>query len=736
MFVFFLIAVSVPAITVSAFSIKNSTDNIIKQTSRANASILLEKEYITRQRLDEIEDYVYWLISNKDISNLVASENVESVYYQLKMADILRLLKNRSEEKKLIESVYLYDTKHDFILSDAKYSKENFYDRGVLKLEFDGNKFVGIRQSTPVGSGSSEKVVSYIRRFPLLHSDNTVFIVININYDMFFNDLLNNDYKYPKGILIFDRDYSVVYLKSDFLNGLRNADLMDIAGENDSFVKKIDGKDYFICKIYSSVLNWTLVFIQPYADMVQTARLVKNTILYSLLIIMLLSFAMSYYFSKYLYKPLAKLVMDVKSISDVKIPDGQKKLKTNEYKIIEGTIKKLFNANYELVSKYEMAFPYFKNHFTYDMLMNESFDPEKFKSFLDVLGIYFEYSRFLTAIIDFENTEFNTEIANKLDSLLSDYKQGLNYIFSSMNNSRIIILVNTEYDVEMISFIVLRMKESFNQGGIELTISIGKPYEDVKKIHLSYIEALRQIENKFFIGKNEIINYSDTAPADKTFCYDRKYEYEMLNYIKAQNRDKATQALDKLTAQITSESGSIEYLKYIYFQIINNIIYSLEDIGVGPSEMETSTLGIFEKIKEAGTLNELQLFTNSFLEKCVLLLKALKERKHTALVNNTIEYIKSNFQNDLSLEEIAEKFFLNHRYLNSIFKAETGITIFDYIIKMRLEKAASLILNQKLKIQDVAKMVGYNSVQSFIRLFKIHYKITPLEYRKKYGNQF
>lgn len=240
------------------------------------------------------------------------------------------------------------------------------------------------------------------------------------------------------------------------------------------------------------------------------------------------------------------------------------------------------------------------------------------------------------------------------------------------------------------------------------------------------------MESKFFIGKNEIITFSSIKLADKMFFYNKDFEDEMINYIKSQNTEKAMSALDKLTSELMNNSDSMEYIKYVCFQVINNIICGLQSIGVEPSDTDMSNKYIFGKIKNAETNQDLKSFTTRYIKKSISLVKELKEKRHSALINKTIDFINNNYQDDLSLDKISEVIFLSPRYLNTIFKSEMGMTIFDYITDLRMEKAKELIVNYNKKIQDVAYEVGYNSVQSFLRLFKKYYKMTPVEFRRNY----
>ena len=90
--------------------------------------------------------------------------------------------------------------------------------------------------------------------------------------------------------------------------------------------------------------------------------------------------------------------------------------------------------------------------------------------------------------------------------------------------------------------------------------------------------------------------------------------------------------------------------------------------------------------------------------------------------------------NPPSLEELSNQFNISIYHLQKVFKELEGITIFQYIQKKRMEKATSMLLESKLSILEVANECGYDNPSKFSNVFKKHYLITPLKYRKKITN--
>ena len=112
-----------------------------------------------------------------------------------------------------------------------------------------------------------------------------------------------------------------------------------------------------------------------------------------------------------------------------------------------------------------------------------------------------------------------------------------------------------------------------------------------------------------------------------------------------------------------------------------------------------------------------------------------KQPDHINAVNYSLpvrlacEYIEKNFQENINLNKISNYVSLSKNYFCNIFKKETGITIWDYLIKIRMEEAKQMLLDTGLKTYEVSERVGYDDPSYFGRLFKKYTGFTPIEFR-------
>ena len=210
-------------------------------------------------------------------------------------------------------------------------------------------------------------------------------------------------------------------------------------------------------------------------------------------------------------------------------------------------------------------------------------------------------------------------------------------------------------------------------------------------------------------------------------------EEKLLNHIKSCNKEKALEVLDILLQNIIERcSCSVEYTRYLFLRLCTDILVNVKEYGVKESELQMTEFHVFQHIQTAETMDSLKEFMIELITKSIMFIYNSKNKKHSDIVEKILAYTHENYTNPLTLEDISAAVFISSKYLCSVFKEEMGITIFDYITKLRMDKAKELLLQSDLQIQTIGSRIGYNNVQSFIRYFKRYCLLTPEQYRKSY----
>lgn len=106
------------------------------------------------------------------------------------------------------------------------------------------------------------------------------------------------------------------------------------------------------------------------------------------------------------------------------------------------------------------------------------------------------------------------------------------------------------------------------------------------------------------------------------------------------------------------------------------------------------------------------------------------QRQERSVIADMIDYIERHLQEDLSLQQLAARFFLSREYVSRRFRQETGVTLSEYVERHRMEHATKLLANRTYKVADIAEMVGYTDEKYFSKVFKKHTGLSPQQYRK------
>ncbi|WP_246096287.1 helix-turn-helix domain-containing protein [Paenibacillus sinopodophylli] len=104
------------------------------------------------------------------------------------------------------------------------------------------------------------------------------------------------------------------------------------------------------------------------------------------------------------------------------------------------------------------------------------------------------------------------------------------------------------------------------------------------------------------------------------------------------------------------------------------------------------------------------------------------------VVERVQRYMEEHLGEEFSREQAAESVYLNPAYLSRLFRRETGYSLTDYLVRLRITKARIELEKTNNRVSDVAINVGYGNFSHFSKLFKKTTGLTPQEYRKKFQN--
>lgn len=111
----------------------------------------------------------------------------------------------------------------------------------------------------------------------------------------------------------------------------------------------------------------------------------------------------------------------------------------------------------------------------------------------------------------------------------------------------------------------------------------------------------------------------------------------------------------------------------------------------------------------------------------------LESTSERYIIRQALQYIRNNYQTNLSLSDVAEAVHMNSSYFCQLFKKETSVTFLTYLTNYRIECAKELLSSSNFRIAEIGAMVGIADSKYFSKVFRKVTGTTPAAWREKKG---
>lgn len=265
---------------------------------------------------------------------------------------------------------------------------------------------------------------------------------------------------------------------------------------------------------------------------------------------------------------------------------------------------------------------------------------------------------------------------------------------------------------------------------LELFFAVGLTVSGMDQIWHSYHTARLALQKLFYLGYGSIVFYEKKS--EEPMCMEG-ISACMEELLQKQDSEKLISFIENLCKEISKhQETAIDEVKNIFVNLTFLLFREAEKRGV---DFNDSKIGkekyIWSQISGFQTLEELKQY---LLGNMAILFDRIEGLQSTSrAVYKALDYIKRNYTScNISNQILADYVYLTPSYLSALFKKETGKTISDFIIEIRVEKSKELLKKPRVKLFEIAREVGYSDANYYAKVFKQHVGLTPSEYREKY----
>ena len=214
--------------------------------------------------------------------------------------------------------------------------------------------------------------------------------------------------------------------------------------------------------------------------------------------------------------------------------------------------------------------------------------------------------------------------------------------------------------------------------------------------------------------------------------YSLDKEQQLAAKVRNAEYAQAASLLDELLADIIQKSfDDIEFFKTRVFELLVVISRAAVEGGAVLSDVLKLNAAYHRYLIDANNTSEICLCIKNELQTFIRWMEEAGNSKNLQLVQKAAEFIRQNFQKKINMVDVAEAVYLSPSYLSRIFSRELGCTLMEYLTRVRVEKAKTLLKNPKFNVMQVANQLGFDDPGYFTKVFKKSEGVTPSQFRQK-----
>lgn len=267
--------------------------------------------------------------------------------------------------------------------------------------------------------------------------------------------------------------------------------------------------------------------------------------------------------------------------------------------------------------------------------------------------------------------------------------------------------------------------------GIHIFTSISSPFMEFTEMPRAYREALSNQKYLVIDGYGSCV---DQEYINNRKSMDISVDAERFQRLIIQ-KDKASALsyLEELFINHVNRDMEVDVLLQMCLRIAGIIQDIREEYKLLDSGGKHRLYHIIEEINQAEDIISVKTV---FREEIINMIDSLhtEESYYTPVIKQILAEVRENYREDMNLKTLAHKYHMNTSYLGQIFQKEVGCSFAQYLSNTKNSRAKELILSTNMRINDIAKEVGYPDTSYFYRKFKQCYGVSPATLRemKKY----
>lgn len=334
-------------------------------------------------------------------------------------------------------------------------------------------------------------------------------------------------------------------------------------------------------------------------------------------------------------------------------------------------------------------------------------------------------------LLEILNSDISMEELEKFSQSKNFLKETFineNIEYIDIDYKSILFLINNGSSKEIEQTFVPVINKIYANFNINVIGSVSKKIEIFDNLSKNYLECKRLLENKYLFKDKELIFSNNTEMKKIGIFYSIKTESKLASKILNNNFLGSKKIIEDifLDLDLQTQTYKIKEFTGLLYNTLNRVIIQLKEMNI---EIDYTKLNI-SNITKLKNLEDIKKELINIISIIYYERKNIENEDDNLMKNKIQEYIEKNYSTDFSLENLADHLGLSFKYTSILFKKVMNSNFKSYINFYRIKQAKYLLeKNPELKIKDLAQLLGYNSSNTFIKVFKKYEGVSPAQWK-------
>lgn len=333
---------------------------------------------------------------------------------------------------------------------------------------------------------------------------------------------------------------------------------------------------------------------------------------------------------------------------------------------------------------------------------------------------------------------FLVSLENIVSEIIPKTQRFQPIILNQDTQATILCLPPTIEKPQVIEYCQAIRQAAFDYLKIKISFGISMDYTDLTASKQAVDTAKEALHFRIHLGQEAMIFYNEIAAQldeKSVIKYPKEAEQIFLDAMRSADQAETKKTYEQVMRLIWQENKNPITIENALFQLINSIIQLGQLLGADHETLLNNRKVYLDVLNKDNPSEIQQIIYQDLIEPIVETIQKTTDRQMRNLSDRMLALLHQQYDQDISLESIADQLHYNSNYLSNVFKKEMGWNFTDYLQNYRLTIAKKWLLETDMTVKAISERLQYNNPQNFIRFFKKKEGMTPGEYRKQQSEE-